>query len=192
MTYARFSFVPRLTQATRQLSIRSTLCLSASAKANLLSSLELSWEGDRDRGTGTAIEREGQGQWQRSRRVFYWLAAFVLRRFLCVCVAISPSVLMNNAFTIKPVSAVRILPGRRRRGRRSRGKAGAKQPKLDLTFISFAFSSCICPVVVLLVVVVVVILGTLVVVSVAVVVIIIPIVAAAVLCCLTCATEKVL
>lgn len=77
---------------------------------------------------------------------------------------------------------------RRRRGRRSRGEAGAKQPKLDLTFISFAFSSCICPVVVLLVVVVVVILGT----FVAVVVIIIPIVAAAVLCCLTCATEKVL
>lgn len=42
--------------------------------------------------------------------MFYWLAAFVLRRFLRVRLAISPSVLMNNAFTIKPVSAV---PGRK-------------------------------------------------------------------------------
>lgn len=136
MTYARFSFVPRLTQATRQLSIRSTLCLSVSAKANLLSSLELSWEGDRDRGTGTAIEREGQGQWQRSRRVFYWLAAFVLRRFLCVCLAISPSVLMNNAFTIKPVSAVRILPGRKAL---EEGQSGGEATQTRLDFYIFCF-----------------------------------------------------
>lgn len=80
----------------------------------------------------------------------------------------------------------------RSEGARERERAGAKQPKLDLTFISFAFSSCSCPVVVPLIVVlfVVVILGTPVVVVAVVVVIIIPIVAAAVLCCLTCGTER--